>query len=55
MAFLEYGVRSNELISLMQEIYPRVLKEYQNVSDAFIIKYANFVRLTKHITPQQLD
>ena len=55
MAFQEYGVRSNELISLMQELYPKVLQQYDRISDTFIIKYTNFVRQTKHITPEQLD
>ena len=55
MALLEYRVKSQELIDLMQEIYPNVIEKYENISGAFIIKYANFVRNSKDITQEQLE
>lgn len=55
MALLEYGVKTQELIDLMQEIYPTVMSNYDHVSNAFIIKYANFVRQSKDITQEQLE
>ena len=55
MALLEYGVKVQEFVNLMQDIYPGVIKNYDHVSDVFIIKYANFVRQSKDITQEQLE